>query len=124
MSYAPLFPIAFIDAPRVINTSVTPIPGAASAPMQVVASLGTRAAHAIDYIDSTGDYIGVYVGAIGSEKLVTIIGGGAITRSYVVLHTNARISLRSITASSITNGYLSMVFMGMGFAIPTGTDVT
>lgn len=104
-----------MDAPRVLNATITPIPGSGNPPLQVVANSGHKAAHAIDYIDSTADYIGVYVGPAGQEKLVTIIGGGAITRAFVVIPALSRVSLRSITSSSITNGYLSLVFMGMGF---------
>jgi len=110
-----LFPIYFIDAPQVLNTTVTPIPGSGSSTLQVVANSGHKAAHAIDYIDSTGDYIGVYVGPSGQEKLVTIIGGGATTRAYVVIPALSRVSFRSITASAITNGYISCTFMGFGF---------
>lgn len=115
MSYEGLYPIAFIDAPRVLNTSVTPIPAASAPPLQIVANIGLKASYAIDYIDSTGDYIGVYTGSTGHEQLLTIIGGGAITRAYVVIAANSRVSIRSITASPITNGYLSCVFMGMGW---------
>lgn len=114
-SYPNLFPIAFMDAPRVLNASVTPIPGSGSAPLQVVANIGFKAAYAIDYIDSTGDYIGVYIGPVGSEVLLTIIGGGAITRAYVVIAAQSRVSLRSVTSTAITNGHLSCVFMGMGW---------
>lgn len=115
MSYDGLFPIAFMDAPQVLNASVTPIPAASGNPLQVIANIGLKASYAIDYIDSTGDYIGVYVGAAGHEKMITIIGGGAITRAYVVIAANSRVSLRSTTNSSITNGYLTCVFMGMGW---------
>lgn len=115
MSYAPLFPIAFMDAPQVLNASVTPVPGSGSPPLQIVANIGVKSANAIDYIDSTGDYIGVYIGAPGVEKLVTIIGGGAITRAYVVVAAQSRVSLRSVTSTPITNGYLSCIFMGAGF---------
>lgn len=110
-----LFPIAFLDAPQVLNASVTSIPGSGSSPLQVVADIGFKAAHAIDYSDSTGDYVGVYVGAIGHEKLVSIIGGGVTTRACVVLAAHSRISLRSITSSAITNGYISCIFMGFGW---------
>lgn len=110
-----LFPIAFMDAPQVLNASVTPIPGSGNSPLQVVADLGFKAAYAIDYIDSTGDYIGVYVGPVGFEVLRSIIGGGAITRAYIVLAAHSRISLRSITSTAITNGHLSINFMGMGY---------
>lgn len=97
-----------------LNASVTPIPGSGSSPLQVVADSGFKAAHAIDYQDTSGDYIGVYTGTIGSERLVSIIGGGTTTRAYVVIAAHSRVSFRSLTASSITNGYVSCVFMGMG----------
>lgn len=79
-----------------------------------MANIGFKASYAIDYIDNTGDYIGVYLGPIGHETLLTIIGGGAITRAYCVVAAQTRVSLRSITSSAITNGNLSLVFMGMG----------
>lgn len=116
MSYAALFPIAFLDSPKVLNCTVTPIPGSGSAPLQVVANIGLKAAHAIDFIDSTGDYIGVYLGPVGQETLLTIIGGGSASyRSYCVIHAGARVSFRSLTATPITGGYISVVFMGVGF---------
>lgn len=111
-----LFPIYFLDPPRVLNASVTNIPAAASSPLQVIADSGFKAAHAIDYIDSTGDYIGVYTGDVGHETLRCIIGGGAITRSYVVIAAHSRVSLRSMSSTAITNGYLSCNFMGMGWS--------
>lgn len=113
-SSASLFPVAFMDAPRVLNTSVTPIPAQSSSTLQVVADIGTRASHAIDWQDSTGDYIGVYIGAIGQETLLTIVGGGVVTRAHCVIAAHSRVSLRSLTSSPITNGYLSMIFLGMG----------
>jgi hypothetical protein len=116
MSTHNLFPIAFLDAPQVLNTSVTPIPGSGSLPLQVVANIGLKSAYAIDYADSTGDYVGVYLGPAGSEVLHSIIGGGVVSRAYVVIAAQSRISFRSLTASPITNGYLSCVFMGMGWA--------
>ncbi len=99
-----------------LNASVTPIPGSGSNPLQVVANIGLKAAFAIDYADSTGDYIGVYVGPAGSEVLHSIIGGGVVSRAYVVIAANSRVSLRSLTASAISNGYLSCIFMGMGWS--------
>lgn len=107
-----LLPIAFLDSPKVIDTAVTPIPGSGSLPLQVVANLGVKATLAIDYLDTTGDFIGVYSGAANFEQLTTIIGGGTTNRAYVVLPAKSRISLRSITASPITSGYLSCIFMG------------
>ena len=109
-----LFPIAFLDAPRVLNASVTNIPGAAGLPVQVIADSGTRAAHAIDFLDSSGDYIGVYTGSIGSETLRCIIGGGVVNRAYVVIAAHSRVSLRSMITAPITNGNITLTLMGMG----------
>lgn len=109
---AGIYPIAFFDAPQVLTSSVTNIPGAGSLPLQVVANLGTAAAYAIDYIDTTGDFIGVYMGKVGQELLVGIIGGGLTSRMWGVVTANARVSLRSMTSSPITNGQLTCSFMG------------
>lgn len=109
-----IFPIAFMDAPQVLSASVTNIPASGDAPLQVVADLGVRAAYAIDYIDTTGDYIGVYTGDPGSEVLKTIVGGGLNTRAWIVIPAKSRVSLRSMTSNAITNGSLTLIFMGMG----------
>lgn len=107
-----LQPIGFLDPPKVIDTAVTNIPGSASLPLQVISNIGNKAALAIDYIDTTGDFIGVYIGAISVEQLITIIGGGVNYRAYVVIPAKSRVSLKSVTASAITSGYLSCIFMG------------
>lgn len=98
------FPIAFFDSPEIVNCSVTPIPGSGSLPLQVIADSGFRSAVAIDYMDTTGDFIGVYLGAAGFETLLCIIGNGQTTRSWGVFPAHSRVSLRSMTTSSITNG--------------------
>lgn len=105
------FPIAFFDPPEILNTVVTPIPGSGSLPLQVINNTGVRAAVAIDYIDTTGDFIGVYSGPEGLEKLLCVIGNGQSSRSWAVFPANSRVSLRSMTASSITNGTVYGVLM-------------
>lgn len=110
-----LFPVAFLDAPQVLNATVTHIPGSGSAPLQVIANSGNQIAYAIEYIDSTGDYIGVYIGSAGNEVLKTIIGGGAAHSTVrVLIPVSSRVSFRSITATAITNGFVSMALLGMG----------
>lgn len=109
-----LFPIAYLDAPSVLSATVTNIPGAGSMPVQVVANIGFRASYAIDFIDSTGDFIGVYFGPIGQEKLSSIIGGGVVNRSYGVIPALSRVSFRSMTSTAITNGSITATFMGYG----------
>lgn len=109
-----LFPIYFCDAPEIVYTNVTPIPGTASLPLQVVANSGFKAAYGISWQDTTGDYIGVFTGVSGFEVLRTIIGGGVISAVPVVIAANSRVSLRSMTASPITNGQITMTFLGQG----------
>lgn len=105
------FPIAFFDPPEIINMSVTPIPGSGNPPLQVIADSGYKSAVAIDYIDTSGDFIGVYLGTIGHEVLLCIIGNGQTSRAWGVLTAHSRVSIRSMTASSITNGTLAATLM-------------
>lgn len=106
------FPIAFFDAPEILNASVTPIPGSGGNPLQVIADSGFKSAIAIDFIDTTGDFIGVYLGGSGQETLLCVIGGGLNSRSYGVFAAHSRVSLRSMTATSITSGLLVGTLMG------------
>lgn len=109
-----VFPIAYLDPPAVLNSYVTNIPGSLSSTLQVVANIGVKAAFAIQYTDTTGDYIGVYIGAPGQEVLRTIIGGGQTTIVPVVIPAQSRVSVRSMSTIAITNGNISCVFLGMG----------
>lgn len=109
-----VYPVAFIDPPELLNTTVTNIPGSGSNPLQVVADLGIKVAYAIQFQDTTGDAIGVYAGPVGEEVLKTIIGNGVTTSVNVVLANHSRISLRSMTATPITNGNITIVFLGYG----------
>ena len=105
------FPIAFFDPPQILDAAVTPIPGSGDAPLQVIENSGLKSAVAIDYIDTTGDFIGVYLGAIGQEKLLCIIGNGLTTRAWGVFPANSRVSLRSMKAAPITLGTLTGTLM-------------
>jgi hypothetical protein len=109
-----LFPVYFIDSPEILYTNITPIPGDASLPIQVVASSGFKAAYGIHWLDTTGDYIGVYTGAVGSEVLRVIIGGGVVSFAPVVIAAHSRVSLRSMTATPVTNGQITITFLGQG----------
>jgi hypothetical protein len=107
-----LFPVAFIDPPLVLAASVTNIPGSGSLPLQVIANVGPKYGVAIDFIDTTGDYIGVYQGASGHETLVCIIGNGLVSRAFGVITAYQRVSIRSMAAAPITNGNLTFTVMG------------
>lgn len=110
-----LFPIYYIDAPEILDTSVTNIPGSGASPLQVVANSGLKAAYGLQYVDTTGDFIGVYVGTSGNETLRCIIGGGLVSSVPVVIPANSRVSVRSMTVSAITNGRLTLTFLGQGW---------
>ena len=105
------FPTAFFDPPQVLNATVTNIPGSGSSPLQVVADLGANGATTLLYIDTTGDYIGVYLGASGQETLRCIIGGGLNSSVKAYFPAHCRVSLRSMAAAAITNGNLTCTFM-------------
>jgi hypothetical protein len=109
-----LYPIAYLDPPELFNASVTNIPGSGSLPLQVVSNIGLKAPFGLQYTDTTGDWIGVYIGVSGSEVLRTIIGGGVTDVVSVVIPANSRVSLRSMSTSSITNGMISIIFLGFG----------
>lgn len=113
--YSTIYPIYFIDSPQVLDTFVTNIPGAGSSPLQVVADSGLLAAYGIQYIDTTGDYIGVYVGSAGNEVLRCIIGGGIVNATPVVIGHNSRVSVRSMQSAAITTGKLTISFLGTGW---------
>lgn len=105
------FPIAFFDSPEIVDTTVTPIPASSAPPLQVIADSGFKSAVAIDYIDTTGDFIGVYLGPAGHERLACIIGNGLNSRAWVVFAAHSRVSLRSMTNVAITNGTLAGTLM-------------
>ena len=107
-----VFPIAFLDPPHVLNSYVTNIPGSGSPPLQVVANIGLSAPYLLQFADTTGEWVGVYTGPAGSEILRTIIGNGLSSIVPLVISANSRVSLRNMGASPITNGEISIVFLG------------
>lgn len=111
MSY--VIPIAYPDPPYVIDTAVTPIPSHSSLPVQIVADTGVQTGVGVTFNDSTGDFIGVYIGSIGFERLLCIIGNGLSGIGWAPIPANSRISLRSMTASQVSFGLLSVVVVSI-----------
>lgn len=105
------FPVAFFDPPVVLDCSSTNIPGSGSATLQVIADLGANAATKLLFIDTTGNYIGVYIGTVGNEILRCIIGGGLDSDALSLFPKHCRVSVRSMTASAITSGQLTCTFL-------------
>jgi hypothetical protein len=109
-----VYPLYFIDSPEILDCSVTNIPGSGGSTLQIVAQSPIWASYALQYTDTTGDWIGLYTGLSGQEVLRTVIGGGVTTIVPVVVSAKSRVSVRSMTASAITNGKITIVFLGHG----------
>lgn len=101
--------VGFMDAPQVLDASVTNIPGNGSSPVQVVASMPNISLH-VHFYDGMGQYVGIYRGAAGKESLVCIVGGGGSDQKPCNLSPGDRVSLRSMDASAITSGSLCLQF--------------
>ena len=80
--------------------------------MEVVASLASRSNSCI-CSNTTAGYVGVYTGAAAAESLAFIVVP-SVTSVYIFdnLALGTRISVRSMTASNITAGLVSMQFSG------------
>lgn len=99
-----------MDAPPILNASVTPIPGSGTDPLQVVASLpeGVNKYHVIDGV---GEFLGLYAGAPGQEVLQFIMGGGTNTGAlFHALPKGTRVSIRNMSPETITKGALAIQF--------------
>lgn len=97
------------DTP-IIDTSSTNIPGSASSPLEVVASLAADVQQ-IQSVEDIGEYIGVYTGAASSEvlKAVLPLGGGEVK---LEIPAGTRVSLRSMSTSAISLGKIALNFLG------------
>lgn len=111
MSY--VIPIAYPDPPYIIDASVTPIPATSSLPLQIIIDTGVNTGVGVTFNDNTGNFIGVYVGAQSQEALLCIIGNGLSGQAWGHVPANSRISLRSMTASAVTNGLLNVVVVSI-----------
>lgn len=95
----------------VLDASVTTINSNVGAFVTVVATLAA-AAKAIRVCDTTGNFIGVYTGAGGSEALAFIIEPGMADVIEHAIPINTRLSVRAMGSSSITSGNLTLQALG------------
>jgi len=99
-----------LDA-ELLSVQVSNIPGNASAPLEVVASLAADVKK-IKVVDDIGEYVGLYVGASTFEVLKAILplGGGDLELN---LAAGDRISLRNMKAGTIaTDTFMAINFLG------------
>ena len=101
--------VCWMDAPEVLDAAVTPITAASGAPLQVVAAL-PKSAFKLRVSESTGEMIGVYVGAVNDEKLHCII---YMDGEYPIsIGRKARVSIRNMANYPINVGKLCLQFLG------------
>ena len=102
-----IFPIAYFDPPHVFDASITPIPAASALPIQVIADTGIVRGSGFMCSDGTNQFIGVYVGPVGQETLVCIVGNGVTDTAWGHFPPNSRVSLRAMANVAITSGLLT-----------------
>jgi hypothetical protein len=100
--------VCLFDPPNVLDASVTPIPAAGSPTLTIIADTGPLAAVGIQAKDSTGGMIGVYIGAVGKEVLLCVVGNGTDSTTNLPdgIPKHSRISLRSMSGVAINAGLL------------------
>lgn len=100
--------VDFLDTPIVDATTIN---GSAGAFVQVVASLAA-AVTKIQVMDTSGAFMGVFVGPAAGEVLKFIYGPGSDSSLDVSIPAGSRVSLRSMEAAAPTAGFIAIQFLG------------
>ena len=97
---------------NILDTSSTNIPGSASSPVQVVASTAA-AVKALQCLDTTGAWVGLYVGAAASEVLKLVIGPGSDQTIEHSIPSGSRVSLKRLdSTTAVSSGIVAINFLG------------
>lgn len=103
--------VDLLDA-NILDTSSTNIPGSASSPVQVVASLAATV-KALQLLDTTGAFVGVYVGGVGSEVLKLVMGPGSDQTIEHAIPSGSRVSLKRLdSTTAVSSGIVAINFLG------------
>lgn len=105
--------VDFIDGTNaILDASSTNIPGSAGSPVTLVASLAANIS-AIQALDTTGGYIGIYTGPAASEVLQVVVGPGSDTRIEVGMTSGQRVSAKRLdSTTALSSGFLAINFLG------------
>jgi hypothetical protein len=96
----------------ILDTSVVNIPGSASSPVEVVASLAANV-KMLQLLDTTGAFLGLYEGASGSEVLKLVIGPGSDQTIEHGITAGSRISLKRLDGTAVVaSGIVAINFLG------------
>jgi len=103
--------VDLLDA-GILDTSSTNIPGSASSPVQVVASLAA-AVKALQLLDTTGAFVGVYTGGVGVEVLQFVMGPGSDQTIEHSISAGTRVSLKRLdSTTAVSSGIVAINFLG------------
>lgn len=106
MSQIIITPKVFFDN-KFVDASSTTIPKSSSLPLEIIADSGNTATEGMQYIDSTAQMLGVYLGTAGNEVLLFIIGNGITDNMFGKIPRNSRVSIRSMQDDDIVTGILT-----------------
>jgi hypothetical protein len=108
---ATLSVVDLLDA-GILDTSSTNIPGSASSPVQVIASTAA-AIKALQLLDTTGAFIGVYVGGVGVEVLQLVMGPGSDQTIQHSISSGSRVSLKRLdSTTAVSSGIVAINCLG------------
>lgn len=102
--------VDFLDTPLLVASS-TNIPASASTPLTVVASLAADVKK-VQFLDTTGSFIGLYSDPAGTPVLQAIIGPGSDQTIELALPAATVLGVRNMENSAISAGHLAINFIG------------
>jgi hypothetical protein len=103
--------VDLLDA-GILDTSSTNIPGSASSPVQVIATTAATI-KALQLLDTTGAFVGVYVGGSGSEVLHLVMGPGSDQTIEHTIASGSRVSLKRLdSTTAISSGIVAINCLG------------
>jgi hypothetical protein len=103
--------VDLLDA-GILDTSSTNIPGSASSPVQVIATTAATI-KALQLLDTTGAFVGVYVGGSGSEVLQLVMGPGSDQTIEHTIASGSRVSLKRLdSTTAISSGIVAINCLG------------
>lgn len=100
--------VDFLDVPYFDATTIN---GSAGAFVQCVAALAANVSK-VQVFDTSGAFIGVYVGPPAGEVLAFVFGPGTNETVEIVIPAASRVSLRSLEAAAPVAGNITMNFIG------------
>ena len=103
--------VDLLDA-NILDTSSTNIPGSASSPVQVIATTAAEI-KALQLLDTTGAFVGVYVGGVGSEVLKLVMGPGSDQTVEHNIPAGSRVSLKRLdSTTAVSTGIVAINCLG------------